>query len=468
MRVHSQRQSEMTTVKVANHENPSESVEVPRESLLEAFSSYTTLHGFHFALSSTNRVRQIIWILLLILTSVVLIYQLAYSTQRVLEYASMVQVETRNEDSITFPAISICSNNMMQKSKILGKDAQRYLDLLDQKKEDQWDAISQSFSPDFDIEKAVHQYGLNLSLAMKSCHYGRYLKCNPSHFTTFKEFRYGLCYTFNSGKRESAFISHDTGPTSGLSITLDAQPEEYYSLYSSTGTGFRVIVHDQSEFPWVEKHGWEIPPGFSTNVRLARKEISSLESPYNSNCSRDTNYASQSYCLVQCYSDMVVKRCGCHMLGMTEETGHTPWCSPQQIKACVYTTSRRFQPNMCSCPVRCSRVEFDVQLSSLYYPPDNFWETISNERNLTIYANDTKKFQEWYRRRVIQLNVFYKELTTEVRKEKEAYTISDLAGDFGGNMGLFLGCSILTIAEFIDLLVVYLVHRHKKRTAKIQ
>ena len=26
-----------------------------------------------------------------------------------------------------------------------------------------------------------------------------------------------------------------------------------------------------------------------------------------------------------------------------------------------------------------------------------------------------------------------------------------IAGDIGGNMGLFLGCSVLTIAEFVDL-----------------
>lgn len=37
-------------------------------------------------------------------------------------------------------------------------------------------------------------------------------------------------------------------------------------------------------------------------------------------------------------------------------------------------------------------------------------------------------------------------------EERASYGIESLLGDLGGNMGLFLGCSILTLFEFGDLL----------------
>ena len=39
-----------------------------------------------------------------------------------------------------------------------------------------------------------------------------------------------------------------------------------------------------------------------------------------------------------------------------------------------------------------------------------------------------------------------------------------VSGEFGGNMGLFLGCSILTLCEFIDFLWEVVMYRLRKRS----
>ena len=50
-----------------------------------------------------------------------------------------------------------------------------------------------------------------------------------------------------------------------------------------------------------------------------------------------------------------------------------------------------------------------------------------------------------------------------------AITIQEIlsTGEFGGNMGLFLGCSILTLCEFIDFLWEVVMYRIRKRSIDI-
>ena len=68
-----------------------------------------------------------------------------------------------------------------------------------------------------------------------------------------------------------------TGKFKGLTLYLDAQPEEYYGPFSYEATGFKVLVHDQSElYPNIEDFGVDIPPGFNTNIRVHRTKVSLL------------------------------------------------------------------------------------------------------------------------------------------------------------------------------------------------
>ena len=65
---------------------------------------------------------------------------------------------------------------------------------------------------------------------------------------------------------------------------------------------------------------------------------------------------------------------------------------------------------------------------------------------------------------MLKLNVFFEALNYETIQQQKAYTLSDLLGEFivvslkfncpsgdiGGQMGLFIGCSTLTLLEVFD------------------
>lgn len=52
-----------------------------------------------------------------------------------------------------------------------------------------------------------------------------------------------------------------------------AQPTQYYGPYSTDSTGFRVLVHDQNEWPDVENHGFDVSPGILAAVPIKRHKV---------------------------------------------------------------------------------------------------------------------------------------------------------------------------------------------------
>ncbi|KAF6085367.1 acid sensing ion channel subunit 3 [Phyllostomus discolor] len=56
------------------------------------------------------------------------------------------------------------------------------------------------------------------------------------------------------------------------------------------------------------------------------------------------------------------------------------------------------------------------------------------------------------RENVLVLDIFFEALNYETVEQKKAYEVSELLGDIGGQMGLFIGASLLTILEILDYL----------------
>lgn len=60
-------------------------------------------------------------------------------------------------------------------------------------------------------------------------------------------------------------ISKGSGNHLGLALVLNAAPNEYYCS-SSSGYGFKVLVHSPHEFPEVDEYGLPIANGFESRI----------------------------------------------------------------------------------------------------------------------------------------------------------------------------------------------------------
>lgn len=189
----------MNKYEVKNNENPfSESGEdteadgAERQKLIHSFGSYTTLHGFHFLIDSGSTVRRILWLVLMIVCLVILGFQLENNYTKLRRHDSLITKDSEHSRSLQFPAVSICNQNILQKNKILGTEAQLYLDSIDSLKgeymgsTDRNQALRQANSS-FDMEKAVREAGHNLTTMMTFCSW-RGQKCGAENFTSFISF----------------------------------------------------------------------------------------------------------------------------------------------------------------------------------------------------------------------------------------------------------------------------------------
>ena len=70
--------------------------------------------------------------------------------------------------------------------------------------------------------------------------------------------------------------------------------------------------------------------------------------------------------------------------------------------------------------------------------------TLDGDLNATIeYMGDN----------VIDLNIYYRDLTLQTVQEKAAYSVLSLLCDIGGAMGLVLGSTVLTVAEVSEFII---------------
>ena len=176
-----------------NGEDSDQNDEEEPQKLIKDFGSYTTLHGLHFLCDSNLRVRRILWLLLMLVSLVILSIQIKENYAKLQRHDSMVTKDVEYSRRLQFPAISICNQNMLRRSKIFGTDAQLYLDDIDFLKP----APSRKSNASFDIEKSVREAGHNLTTMMKLCRW-RGQKCGAENFTTFVSFYVSVYFMFIS------------------------------------------------------------------------------------------------------------------------------------------------------------------------------------------------------------------------------------------------------------------------------
>lgn len=166
--------------------------EVGTKTLIKTFGSYTTLHGFHFLSESNSAIRRIMWLLLMIVCLAIMAVNVKENYAKLQRHDSLVTKDVEHSKRLLFPAVSICNQNMLLKTKIRDTDAQFYLDSIDDLKTVYMGNATAEQGPrrpsdSFDIEKSVREAGHNLSTMMKLCLW-RGQKCGVENFTTFVSF----------------------------------------------------------------------------------------------------------------------------------------------------------------------------------------------------------------------------------------------------------------------------------------
>ncbi|KAK6188200.1 hypothetical protein SNE40_004431 [Patella caerulea] len=121
----------------------------------------------------------------------------------------------------------------------------------------------------------------------------------------------------------------------------------------------------------------------------------------------------------------------------------------------------------CGCFNPCKRKTFEKRVTSRMWPSNHLLKKLekqvcSKNKNSPKckYTNDSNTTER--RSSFAKIFIFYETLNYQNVEEKPFYDKISFMSDIGGTMGLMIGVSLLSIAEFIEVLVEYFIMMCRK------
>ncbi|XP_071380707.1 acid-sensing ion channel 1B [Centroberyx affinis] len=426
---------------------------------LATFFDGCSLHGTNHVFVENNKfgIRQGLWALVFTLALSAFLLQVV---DRVLYYFQFDHVTVLDEKvakNLTFPAITLCNYNHFRKSQITYSDLIFVGPMLGYE-DNMAPGIPLAPEPDrqpgsrFSLDDFFARTKHRMDDMMLECNF-RGEDCGAEDFTEIFT-RYGKCYTFNSGQDGRPLqVTMKGGMGNGLEIMLDIQQDEYLPVWGETDetsfeAGIKVQIHSQDEPPFIDQLGFGVAPGFQTFVSCQEQRLTFLPPPWG-DC-KDTPMDSDFFstysitaCRLDCETRYLVENCNCRMVHMP---GDAPYCTPEQYKECAdpaldFLVEK--DNDYCVCETPCNMTRYGKEMSFVKIP---------SKASAKYLAKKFNKTEQYIADNILVLDIYFEALNYETIEQKKAYELAGLLGDIGGQMGLFIGASILTILELFDYL----------------
>ncbi|KAJ7322153.1 hypothetical protein JRQ81_018440 [Phrynocephalus forsythii] len=459
-----------------------------RPSRLQLFASRSSLHGLSRICaaapppspsspsppSPSGRalpvLRRLLWALCFVGSLALLALVCAERVAHFLAYPHVTKLDEVAVANLTFPAVTLCNLNEFRFSKITRNDLYHVgalLALLDARAQLRADAESLAALREkadfrgfkarpFDMAEFYNRTGHDLAEMLWQCSF-RGAHCGAQNFTVIFT-RLGKCYTFNSGAPGYELLTTAKGGTgNGLELMLNIQQDEYLPVWGKAA-GVKVQIHSQDEPPNIDQLGFGVAPGFQTFVSCQQQRLFYLPPPWGvckPSPTESTFFANYSIaaCRIDCETRYLAENCNCRMVHMP---GNADICTPEQYKECAdpaldFLVEK--DTEFCSCRMPCQTVRYGKELSMVKIP---------SKASAKYLAKKYNRSEQYIMENLLVLDIFFETLNYETIEQRKAYEVAGLLGDIGGQMGLFIGASLLTILEIFDYL--YEVLRDKLLT----
>ncbi|XP_022086802.1 acid-sensing ion channel 5-like isoform X2 [Acanthaster planci] len=415
------------------------------------FAANTSLHGVARFFDSTRLPVRLLWLSILLGCLGVCVWQITDRFQRYLLHEATTAVSVEYVGDLDFPAVTICNFNRYRKSALTEADVaklrayQRYID-YDYDFYDYDSSVGGTPPPDDISDFRFTNFTLRTGFQMdEDTLLGCLWQSNRNSCTA------------KDGEKDVPILKQtQPGSNNGLVMTIDILQREYTQHLQSgyVEAGLKILVHDQKTPPPIDSEGSAIAPGVHAFVGVRKIEYSNLEPPWGKcDKSRRLTYYDKytlSGCVIECRARKIDEECKCRLFS---HPGNAVECTPTQVKDCaipVIVKLRSGERAGCGCPLPCNYSEFRTSLSMATLPSNNLrdeiWEELRQEG-----INDTLP-ETYIRDNWILLDVYYETLNYEKYVQSEAITPSALISDIGGQLGLFLGASFITVTEVLHYL----------------
>ncbi|CAI5440456.1 unnamed protein product [Caenorhabditis angaria] len=461
-------------------------VSVTRET--QHFCETTTMHGPKRIFKGKHWAT-LFWAIMVACSLGLLITQVVILVAQYLEKPVISQVSFLiNEEGLDFPHVTVCNLNPIRKSYVTNlnqtgggdvtEDMITYLmnynvEILsliggnDRETLHQGNLSLEAYQKrhsDFTPDKFFWDGGFECADVLKLCSFeGAIFDCCSLATPILTPM--GKCYTLDMSKSEKSWMRKQTEPgiSAGLQLTLDAHLEEQFDgengtmgplFTNSFVDGFRYFVHPPDSIPHLSSDEFTVSPNSVAYSAITSDRFLLLSAENWGNCTDEypadlqpTNlsYTSTS-CVALCKARQYFEICGCSPALYNLENKYKE-CNPFETYTCVdnhmrTSQSDKFAINLPQCN------ECRIECNSLVYRAYNsYGSRLSNGALSWLHAKNATWTNAHMRSNFQMINIFYRDMSyTEYNQVQDA-SITQLLSDIGGNMGMFLGMSVITITE---------------------
>ena len=407
---------------------------------MNKFMENSSFSTFMYVFQSRSWTKRVFWLGVVIAAIAAFIYTTVNSFIMLYSEPTATTISLERETELMFPAVTLCSISLLNTSRLTSagenvtNDLIRLFDHATPSGSQTCKAIARQIATDVQRDPSWGQLTTDArnpaSSIITSCTFGG-KPCSPTADFEPISTVGGVCYTFNASLPVSG-----TGVRRGLRLQLK-RDDQTFSL--NNDQGYRVIIHNPNEPPRPSAEGIAIAQ--DSTVYIGMTEVRTVDdTQYSTLRCRDDSEGysgnltfphsppfpySRSICETDCFFNHVAEQCGCveHLFYSTPGKFNTTRdCKLEDL--CCEVQEFDAVNEMCNCVPQCSFVD----------------------RALTVSSSTHDSSAS-------AVNIYFESLVVETRTTTDSYTPFSLISDIGGNSGLFLGFTLLTMAELLMWIV---------------
>lgn len=275
----------------------------------------------------------------------------------------------------------------------------------------------------------------------------------------------------------------------------------------SASNGVRVVIHPKNTTPFPFTEGCDVPPGYSASLAIRARRNIRIGPPHGLCTDINPFYpeSDKKYrvieCQKTCVQSWILQECKCLDSGFPtlpnvsakfcrEDDPFPSHCTTQASPQCLdiilraykrIKCARRVQTmiltnstkifSACGCHPACNETTYDVSYSLSKWPTpgyesDSTFIEIFLLENFTVPSQKFVNFKDriMYEERqkimkeFLRLNVYVADSNVMKTEESPDYSINQLVSDIGGQAGLWIGMSVITLGEVLSVLFSLLKH----------
>lgn len=435
----------------------------------KSFAESTTLHGVQYFSQKISALHKLAWTIILLTVTGFCIYSITDIVLQYLRKESYCTTTREAETSMEYPALTICNlspfnySALFKFSPILFKffrkpeEFQPDTDALHELS--QKNLLETFAQTGFSIEETFVMCGLGINRA-------GLIPCRD-YVTPLLNDK-GMCYTFNGRKIAQRLKATGARMDQGIRIMLDTNSEAFF-LSEESGEGFILAIHDPDEMPSMAARTMLLRPGDLTHVGITKVITEHLKKPYSQeDCLTDTTQAEQDLYGMMKYYNMPYSKDLCYMKCLVYDMAFENTCFVHpsgsdctwlKYMTTAYNNLRAMKggkiesDKLCNhCLANCTTTSYMTTASYAGFPNPETQQEISLYRP---QYNSVRKMQA----NLVDVIVYYEKLETTTVRQVPSISPSQLWSNVGGLLGLTLGASFITVAEFLDFLLMLIISK---------